>query len=61
MLTQLFGYSAIACVVASVIVGLAAVWVDSIPQRYLENTFTTLSILLTGSVVAAIVSYFFVQ
>ncbi len=62
MLTQLFGYSALGCVVASVTVGLAAVWFDNlIPKVYLEKTFTTLAILLTGSVVAAIVSYFFVH
>ena len=61
MLTQMFGYSALGCVVASVAVGLTAVWVDSIPRVYLEKTFTTLAILLVGSIIAAIVSDFFVR
>ncbi len=62
MLTQVFGYSALGCVVASVIVGLAATWFDNfIPHVYLQKTFTTLGILLVGSVVAAVVSYFFVH
>ncbi len=60
MLTQFFGYSALTCFVMSVVVGLAAVW-DVLPKVYLEKTFTTLAILLAGSVVAAIVSYFFVR
>ena len=61
MLTQLFGYSALGCVVASIVVGLSAVWIDSIPKVYLEKTFTTLAILLAGSGIAAIVSHFFVH
>ncbi len=59
MLTKLFGYSALTCVIASVAVGLAAVWFDKlIPYIYLQKTFTTLAILLVGSVIAAVVSIF---
>ncbi len=62
MLTRFFGYSALACVIASVIIGLVAVWLDKwIPYVYVEKTFVTLSILMGGSMVAAIVSYFFVR
>jgi len=62
MLTRFFGYAALACVVASVVVGIATVWFDKwIPWVYAEKAFTTLSILMGGSVVAAIVSYFFIR
>lgn len=59
MLTRFFGYTALTCVIASVTVGLVALWFDKlIPYIYLQKSFTTLAILLVGSLVAAIVSIF---